>query len=135
MSYKEGLRTTHTLTQCTACTSGTPNISELMQVVMQLTTTLTPPPAPAFSPAQQPAWFNLTPFLFVAWRRAQTGAEAGPAPQFVETHTSPLSGSPPSYDVVVAGGTLGVFVATALAQRGWRVAVVERGPLRGRSQV
>jgi lycopene cyclase CruP len=39
------------------------------------------------------------------------------------------------YDVVVAGGTLGVFMATALAVRGWRVAVVERGKLQGRKQV
>lgn len=38
------------------------------------------------------------------------------------------------FDVVVAGGTLGVFVATALAARGWRVAVVERGMLAGRTQ-
>jgi glycine/D-amino acid oxidase-like deaminating enzyme len=38
------------------------------------------------------------------------------------------------YDVVVAGGTLGVFVAVALAGQGWRVAVVERGPLAGRKQ-
>ena len=38
------------------------------------------------------------------------------------------------YDVVVAGGTLGVFVAVALAQRGVRVAVLERGKLAGRTQ-
>jgi 2-polyprenyl-6-methoxyphenol hydroxylase-like FAD-dependent oxidoreductase len=39
------------------------------------------------------------------------------------------------YDVVVAGGTLGVFMAAALAVRGWRVAVVEQGKLQGRKQV
>jgi 2-polyprenyl-6-methoxyphenol hydroxylase-like FAD-dependent oxidoreductase len=38
------------------------------------------------------------------------------------------------YDVVVAGGTLGVFVAVSLAQRGLRVAVLERGKLAGRTQ-
>lgn len=38
------------------------------------------------------------------------------------------------FDVVVCGGTLGVFVAAALAGRGHRVAVIERGPLRGRAQ-
>jgi pyruvate/2-oxoglutarate dehydrogenase complex dihydrolipoamide dehydrogenase (E3) component len=38
------------------------------------------------------------------------------------------------YDVIVAGGTLGVFVAVSLAQRGLRVAVVERGKLAGRTQ-
>ncbi|KAG6557903.1 hypothetical protein Mapa_000081 [Marchantia paleacea] len=42
-----------------------------------------------------------------------------------------LSGS---FDVVVCGGTLGVFVATALAQRGFKAAIVERGQLRGRMQ-
>ncbi|BFI33798.1 hypothetical protein MPTK2_4g18450 [Marchantia polymorpha subsp. ruderalis] len=42
-----------------------------------------------------------------------------------------LSGS---FDVVVCGGTLGVFVATALAQRGFKVAIVEKGQLRGRMQ-
>eukprot|EP00955_Chlamydomonas_euryale_P054833 355955-Chlamydomonas_euryale.AAC.7 len=30
--------------------------------------------------------------------------------------------------------TLGIVTATSLALRGWRVAVVERGPLRGRTQ-
>ncbi|EFJ53125.1 hypothetical protein VOLCADRAFT_54927, partial [Volvox carteri f. nagariensis] len=38
------------------------------------------------------------------------------------------------FDVVVCGGTLGIFAAAALALRGLRVAVLERGPLRGRAQ-
>ncbi|CAI5932415.1 unnamed protein product [Closterium sp. NIES-64] len=37
-------------------------------------------------------------------------------------------------EVVVCGGTLGVFVAVSLALRGQRVAIVERGTLRGRAQ-
>ncbi|PSP17603.1 MAG: FAD-dependent oxidoreductase [Cyanobacteria bacterium QS_8_64_29] len=37
-------------------------------------------------------------------------------------------------DVAVAGGTLGILVAAALQQRGWQVAVLERGLLRGREQ-
>jgi hypothetical protein len=40
----------------------------------------------------------------------------------------------PEFDVCVCGGTLGVFVALMLANKGWRVAVVERGALRGRRQ-
>jgi lycopene cyclase CruP len=36
--------------------------------------------------------------------------------------------------VGVCGGTLGVFLATALALKGMKVAIVERGPLRGRVQ-
>jgi len=38
------------------------------------------------------------------------------------------------WDVIICGGTLGVMVAAALAQRQWRVALVERGELRGRAQ-
>lgn len=38
------------------------------------------------------------------------------------------------YDVAVCGGTLGVFVATALQLKGHRVAVVEAGSLQGREQ-
>ncbi len=35
------------------------------------------------------------------------------------------------FDAVVCGGTLGVFLATVLALKGMKVAIVERGPLRG----
>lgn len=35
---------------------------------------------------------------------------------------------------MVCGGTLGIFLAAALQLGGLRVAVVERGPLRGRAQ-
>ncbi|MBD2232229.1 FAD-dependent oxidoreductase [Phormidium tenue] len=38
------------------------------------------------------------------------------------------------WDVVICGGTLGVLVGAGLAQRGWRVALLERGPLQGREQ-
>jgi flavin-dependent dehydrogenase len=38
------------------------------------------------------------------------------------------------YDVVVCGGTLGIFFATALRLKGQRVAVLEAGKLRGREQ-
>ncbi|MBE9177542.1 FAD-binding oxidoreductase [Oculatella sp. LEGE 06141] len=38
------------------------------------------------------------------------------------------------WDVVICGGTLGIMVGAALAQAGWRVALVERGQLRGREQ-
>jgi lycopene cyclase CruP len=37
-------------------------------------------------------------------------------------------------DITIAGGTLGIIVAAALQQRGLRVAVVERGELKGRVQ-
>ncbi|AGY59595.1 FAD-dependent oxidoreductase [Gloeobacter kilaueensis] len=40
----------------------------------------------------------------------------------------------PQWDVAIAGGTLGAMIAVPLARRGWRVALVERGHLRGRDQ-
>lgn len=36
-----------------------------------------------------------------------------------------------NFDVIVCGGTLGIFVATALCSKGLRVAVVERNALKG----
>ncbi|NJR52300.1 MAG: FAD-binding oxidoreductase [Leptolyngbyaceae cyanobacterium CSU_1_3] len=38
------------------------------------------------------------------------------------------------WDVVICGGTLGILLGAALAQKGWRVALLERGILRGRAQ-
>lgn len=40
----------------------------------------------------------------------------------------------PEFDVVVCGGTLGIFLACSLQLRGVRVAVVERGKVQGREQ-
>ena len=38
------------------------------------------------------------------------------------------------WDVVICGGTLGILLGAALAQKGWRVALIERGILKGRDQ-
>ncbi len=38
------------------------------------------------------------------------------------------------WDVVICGGTLGIMLGAALQQQGWRVALIERGILRGREQ-
>jgi lycopene cyclase CruP len=38
------------------------------------------------------------------------------------------------WDVVISGGTLGILLGAALQKRGWRVALIERGILRGRDQ-
>lgn len=35
------------------------------------------------------------------------------------------------FDVVVCGGTLGIFIATALSSKGLRVGIVEKALLRG----
>ncbi|KAK9820787.1 hypothetical protein WJX74_003932 [Apatococcus lobatus] len=71
-----------------------------------------------------------------AWlkmRTMKTGAAAGPAPQTVRESSQRL-GTKLDYDVVMCGGTLGVFLACLLQLNGFRVAIVERGPLKGRSQ-
>lgn len=65
-------------------------------------------------------------------RTAPTGPAAGPPPTFVQHAPSPLASV--SYDAIVCGGTLGIFFAAALQLQGLSVAVVERGPLRGRAQ-
>jgi len=38
------------------------------------------------------------------------------------------------FDVVICGGTLGLFLATSLQKLGFKVAIIERGILRGRTQ-
>ncbi|XP_015881166.3 uncharacterized protein LOC107417116 [Ziziphus jujuba] len=38
------------------------------------------------------------------------------------------------FDVIVCGGTLGIFIATALSSRGLRVGIVEKNILKGREQ-
>lgn len=48
----------------------------------------------------------------------KTGEEAGPAPTYVTESDEPLGEEEgPAFDVVVCGGTLGIFVATALQMR------------------
>ncbi|KAK4758981.1 hypothetical protein SAY87_020282 [Trapa incisa] len=61
-------------------------------------------------------------------------------PQVVSRIQGPLKDSEHSgkavdtFDVIVCGGTLGIFVATALSLKGLRVGVVERNILKGREQ-
>lgn len=38
------------------------------------------------------------------------------------------------FDVIICGGTLGIFLATTLQQKGYQVAVIEKGILQGREQ-
>jgi lycopene cyclase CruP len=57
---------------------------------------------------------------------------SSPPPDVISQSREPLSAV--DWDVVICGGTLGILVGVALAQRGWRVALLERGVLRGREQ-
>ena len=67
------------------------------------------------------------------WERVRCPPPSTSAPQVVTTAAKPL-GAAAEYDAVICGGTLGIFLATALQLRGARVAVLERGALRGRAQ-
>ncbi|MEO0852507.1 MAG: FAD-binding oxidoreductase, partial [Cyanobacteria bacterium J06648_11] len=64
------------------------------------------------------------------WSQIKAGTL--PVPEVVRTSDRPSD--PPEWDVAIAGGTLGILLGAALAQRGWNVAVIERGVLRGREQ-
>lgn len=71
-------------------------------------------------------------------RTMKTGRDAGPAPETVKERRGSWKEVGTSgqekvdvYDVVICGGTLGVFLATALQLRGKKVAIVERGVLMG----
>lgn len=55
-----------------------------------------------------------------------------PIPQVVKESKEPLGTV--DWDIVICGGTLGILLGAALQRRGWRVAVLERGILRGRDQ-
>jgi lycopene cyclase CruP len=55
-----------------------------------------------------------------------------PIPNVVKENPTPLGEV--DFDVVICGGTLGILIGAALAKKGWRVALVERGILRGRDQ-
>jgi len=68
-----------------------------------------------------------------AWLDLRTRVTHGLPPRFVVPTIEPLP-DVPGLDVVVAGGTLGIFLAGALQTAGLRVAVVEQGPLQGRAQ-
>jgi len=53
-------------------------------------------------------------------------------PQVIKESIEPLGTV--DWDVVICGGTLGLLIGSALQRRGWRVALIERGILRGRDQ-
>ncbi|MDJ0516356.1 MAG: FAD-binding oxidoreductase [Trichodesmium sp. MO_231.B1] len=64
------------------------------------------------------------------WQKLR--AENIPVPTTVKTETQLLETS--DWDVVICGGTLGILIGTTLAKKGWRVALLERGILKGRTQ-
>ena len=59
-------------------------------------------------------------------------ADTNPVPLIIKESKEPLLTV--DWDVVICGGTLGILIGCALQRRGWRVALIERGILRGRDQ-
>ncbi|MGC1307803.1 MAG: FAD-binding oxidoreductase [Phormidesmis sp.] len=64
------------------------------------------------------------------WHSYQGGDR--PVPNVVVEDSQSLSAV--TYDLAICGGTLGILLGAALAARGWKVALLERGELRGREQ-
>ncbi|NJM96171.1 MAG: FAD-binding oxidoreductase [Phormidesmis sp. RL_2_1] len=64
------------------------------------------------------------------WRIYQSG-QGSISPVIVE---QPTGLDTVTFDVAICGGTLGILLGAALAAKGWRVALLERGKLQGRAQ-
>lgn len=64
------------------------------------------------------------------WKSYREGTV--PIVEVVQQSDNPLPSV--EWDGIVCGGTLGILVGAALAQRGWKIALLERGVLRGRDQ-
>ncbi|MGD1804128.1 FAD-dependent oxidoreductase [Dapis sp. BLCC M126] len=64
------------------------------------------------------------------WQKLRS--ENTPIPTTVKTETQLLENY--DWDVVICGGTLGILIGATLAKKGWRVALLERGILKGRTQ-
>jgi hypothetical protein len=67
------------------------------------------------------------------WYSMRHSTSSRSPPEVVSTSPERIN-SQPEWDVIVCGGTLGIFLATALQRRGLKVAVLERGKLQGRAQ-
>ena len=64
------------------------------------------------------------------WQSLQD--DSAPIPKSVQAESVPLGTV--DWDAIICGGTLGIFIGASLARLGWRVALIERGILRGREQ-
>ena len=79
------------------------------------------------APAAQSATCAAQSLLVKNDAHSQAGREAGAPPEFVTTSAALLPGAP-DFDVVVCGGTLGIFLACALLLQGYRRAPAVHGP-------
>ena len=74
-----------------------------------------------------------------SWEKLKAGGWKNPPAKIVYQHRgikSPILMEDPenNFDIVVSGGTLGIFFALALQNMGHKVCVVERGKIAGRPQ-
>ncbi|KAI5683277.1 hypothetical protein M9H77_04505 [Catharanthus roseus] len=67
------------------------------------------------------------------WSRIFSASKVVQDPQKVVSYV-PGGKCEATFDVIVCGGTLGIFIATALSLRGLQVGIVERNILKGREQ-
>ena len=69
------------------------------------------------------------------WSNLRDGSWSKTPPTIVhENYDAKSISNAPKYDVVVCGGTLGVFYAAALQIAGYKTCIVERGKVTGRQQ-
>jgi len=68
------------------------------------------------------------------WSNYKTANISVPEVVHVIKDSSATELEPVEWDVAIAGGTLGILLGAALAQKGWRVVLIERGILKGREQ-
>ena len=68
------------------------------------------------------------------WKAMKNGPKKAPKIVDCTTHAQTELESPPQYDVCVSGGTLGLFLACSLQQRSYKVCVVEKRRVEGRTQ-
>jgi lycopene cyclase CruP len=66
------------------------------------------------------------------WSTLRAGPAGAIAPVMTQNN-HPLA-SAPEWDVVICGGTLGIFLGLTLVKRGWKVLLLERGQIQGRRQ-
>ncbi|MGB8700819.1 MAG: FAD-binding oxidoreductase [Thermosynechococcaceae cyanobacterium] len=66
------------------------------------------------------------------WQHWRSGHRDQPLSPVVAVQSSRLGDL--DWDAIICGGTLGVLLGVVLVQQGWRVAIIERGELRGRQQ-
>lgn len=112
---------------CAASGSPSPSPSLTERIFATL-----PDEAETLGAGGQGTWGSLQ-RLDAGWTRLRAGEVPTPRQIILEDPDAPTDETA-EFDVAVAGGNIGILIATALQRRGLRVAVIEAGVLRGRAQ-